>query len=233
MQIKLFHLPNSRSQRIIWLLEELQLEYEIIQCSMQNNDSGLKQLKALDSSAKFPTIQITQNNEFFILSETAAIMEYIIFSTKKLDSSKYFNEEYKNFYYWKNFSEATFLPDLVLKQVFHQLIIQSPFPLHIFPKIIKYAFDKAYLNPLLEQHIQKIDTHLAQYEYFAGNSFSIADLLLWFPISAYLSAQQSDLKFPHICSYLEKIKNRDSFKIALEKGQWSPSIFQEYWKASW
>lgn len=217
MQIKLFHLPNSRSQRVIWLLEELQLEYEIVYCSLQNNNLGLNQLKALDSSAKFPTIQCISNNEVFILSETAAIMEFLSFLTKKSYGSFTSHEAYRNFYYWKNFSEATFLPDLVLKQVFHQITVQSPFLLHLFPKILKYAFDKAYLNPLLEQHIQKIDTHLAKHEWFASQTFTLADILLWFPISAYFSATQQESKFPHIHSYLERISHRDAFKKGFRK----------------
>jgi glutathione S-transferase len=233
MKIKLFHLQNSRSQRVMWLLEELQLEYEIIQCSLQDNDFGLKQLKELSPSAKFPTIQIISENETFILNETSAIMEYLIYFTKKSNYSLVSNEDYKDFYYWKNFSEATFLPDLVLKQVFHQIITKSPFPLHFFPKVIKYTFDKLFLNPQLEQHIQKIDTHLANHKWFAGNTFTIADILLWFPISAYFSATQPELKYPHIHSYLEQINQLDSFQTALNKGNWSLTIFQKYWKSAW
>lgn len=237
MQIKLFHLANSRSQRVIWLLEELQLDYEIIQCTTQNDDLGLKQLKKLDPTAKFPTIQIINNNENFILSETAAIMEYLSHSTKQLESALFSNQEYKNYCYWKNFSEATFIPDLALKQVFHQIVTRTPFPLHLMPLIIKYAFDKAYLNAILQQHMEKIEAHLAQHKWFVGNTFTIADLLLCFPISAYFYKQQSDLKnylqFPHIAQYLQEIEHRDAFKMAMDKGNWSQSTFKNYWKSAW
>lgn len=233
MHIQLFHLPNSRSQRIIWLLEELQLEYEITQCAVHKNDVGLEQLKKLDITAKFPIVQITHQQEKFILKESIAIMEYLIFYSQNMNNNMQLHNHTHHYYYWKNFSEATVLPDLVLKHIFHQIMIQSPFLFRIVPKIIKYAFDQSYLNPMLKQHMQAMDLHLAQHQWFAGDQFTIADILLWFPILAYVATLDSCKKFPHIETYLENINQRPAFQKALDKGQWSQETFDDYWKSSW
>lgn len=233
MHIQLFHLPNSRSQRIIWLLEELKLEYEITLCTTHVKDLGFEQLKKLDITAKFPTVQITNQQEKFILKESTAIMEYLIFYSQNTNNNMQLHNHNHHYYYWKSFSEATLLPDLVLKQVFHQIMIQSPFLFRLVPKIIKYAFDQAYLNPVLKQHIQAIDLHLAKHHWFAGDQFTIADILLWFPILTYVATLESCNSFPHIEAYLENINQRPAFQKSLEKGQWSQKVFNDYWKSSW
>ena len=112
-------------------------------------------------------------------------------------------------------------------------MIQSPLLFRFVPKIIKYAFDQAYLNPILKQHMQAINLHLAKHQWLAGDQFTIADILLWFPILAYISTLDSCKNFPYIKTYLENINQRPAFQKALDKGQWSQETFNDYWKSSW
>jgi len=227
MQIRLFHLQNSRSQRIIWFLEELGLNYELIikyHSDVDENKNSPHQL------SKFPTIEIIEQGEISILAETSAILDYLSHLYPQLGQNNLLNQQLQNFYYWKNYCEATFIPDLVLKQIFHQIVQRTPFPIRFIPKLLKYGFDRGYLNQSLQRQMNMIDKHLEHHLWFAGDQFTIADILMWFPL---LACSQNDSQFKHIQRYLAQIENRPAFKNALIKGQWSASTFNAYWTIAW
>lgn len=227
MQIRLFHLQNSRSQRIIWFLEELGLNYELIikyHSDVDENKNSPHQL------SKFPTIEIIEQGEFSILAETSAILDYLSHLHPQLGQNNLLSQHLQNFYYWKNYCEATFIPDLVLKQIFHQIVQRTPFPIRFIPKLLKYGFDQGYLNQSLQRQMNMIDKHLEHHLWFAGDQFTIADILMWFPL---LACSQNYSQFKHIQRYLTQIENRPAFKNALIKGQWSASTFNTYWTIAW
>lgn len=227
MQIRLFHLQNSRSQRIIWFLEELGLNYELIikyHSDVDENKNSPHQL------SKFPTIEIIEQGEFSILAETLAILDYLSHLHPQLGQNNLLSQHLQNFYYWKNYCEATFIPDLVLKQIFHQIVQRTPLPIRFIPKLLKYGFDQGYLNQSLERQMNMIDKHLEDHLWFAGDQFTIADILMWFPL---LACSQNYSQFKHIQRYLIQIENRPAFKNALIKGQWSASTFNNYWTIAW
>ena len=227
MQIRLFHLQNSRSQRIIWFLEELGLNYELIikyHSDVDENKNSPHQL------SKFPTIEIIEKGEISILAETSAILDYLSHLHPQLGQNNLLSQHLQNFYYWKNYCEATFIPDLVLKQIFHQIAQRTPFPIRFVPKLLKYGFDQGYLNQSLQRQMNMIDKHLEHHLWFAGDQFTIADILMWFPL---LACSQNDSQFKHIQRYLAQIENRPAFKNALIKGQWSASTFNTYWTIAW
>lgn len=227
MQIRLFHLQNSRSQRIIWFLEELGLNYELIikyHSDVDENKNSPHQL------SKFPTIEIIEQGEFSILAETSAILDYLSHLHPQLGQNNLLSQHLRNFYYWKNYCEATFIPDLVLKQIFHQIVQRTPFPIRFVPKLLKYGFDQGYLNQSLQRQMSMIDKHLEDHLWFAEDQFTIADILMWFPL---LACSQNYSQFKHIQRYLAQIENRHAFKNALIRGQWSASTFNAYWTIAW
>ena len=235
MFIRLFHKTNSRSQRILWLLEELHLDYELIFCNDNPSDQTLKQVKHPHLLAKYPTVQIHDKDSSAVitLAETAAISEYFSYLSKELEISELNPEEVHLYYYWKNFAEATFMPDLALKQVFAAIVARTPFPVRFISRLFKFGFDQGYLNQTLKQHMQMIDEHLHRHSYVAGHQFSIADILLWFPLLACMQSNPVFESFQHIQRYLSDIQSRPAFQRALEKGQWSASTFQAYWSKAW
>lgn len=227
MQIRLFHLQNSRSQRIIWFLEELGVNYDLIIKYHSDVDENKNSPHKL---SKFPTIEIIEQGEISILAETSAILDYLSHLHPQLGQNNLLNQQLQNFYYWKNYCEATFIPDLVLKQIFHQIAQRTPFPIRFIPKLLKYGFDQGYLNQSLQRQMSMIDKHLEDHLWFAGDQFTIADILMWFPL---LACSQNYSQFKHIQRYLIQIENRPAFKNALIKGQWSASTFNAYWTIAW
>ena len=113
MHICLFHKTNSRSQRILWLLEELHLDYKVIYSDHPIPTQELEKLPSHPSSLKFPTVQIFHDDstESIVISETAAIADYLSHQLNALGISQLSRQEIQFYYYWKNFAEATFMPE--------------------------------------------------------------------------------------------------------------------------
>ncbi|WP_075382548.1 glutathione binding-like protein [Acinetobacter pittii] len=227
MQIRLFHLQNSRSQRIIWFLEELGLNYKL---TIKDHSGIDKDKNSPHQLSKFPTIEIIEQGKTSILAETSAILDYLSHLHPQLGPNSLLSQQLQNFYYWKNYSEATFIPDLVLKQIFHQIVKRTPFPVRFIPKFLKYGFDQGYLNQSLQRQMSMIDKHLEHHLWFAGDQFTTADILMWFPL---LACSPNYRQFKHIQRYLTQIENRPAFKNALIKGRWSASTFKAYWTTAW
>ena len=235
MHIRLFHKTNSRSQRILWLLEELKLDYELVFFDNNPSDQSLDQIRHPHRLAKFPTVQICENDDSDVitLAETAAIADYLSYLFNELGIAQLSHQEIQHFYYWKNFAEATLMPDLALKQVFATIVTSTPWPVRFVSQLLKLGFDRGYLNHTLHQHLQMMDQHLKDHSYVAGQQFTIADLLLWFPLLACTQSNPAFESLAHIQRYLLQIQSRPAFQRALEKGQWSASTFQSYWSKAW
>ena len=235
MQIRLFHKTNSRSQRIVWLLEELKLDYELVFCDNNPLDQNSAHIKHPHRLAKFPTVQICENDgsDVITLAETAAIADYFSYLCNDLGIAQLTHQEIQLYYYWKNFAEATLMPDLALKQIFAAIVARTPWAVRFVSQLLKLGFDRGYLNHTLHQHLQMIDEHLKNHSYVAGQQFTIADLLLWFPLLACTQSNPAFESLAHIQRYLLLIQSRPAFQRALEKGQWSAVEFQSYWSKAW
>lgn len=235
MHIRLFHKINSRSQRIVWLLEELKLDYELVVCDNDPSDQNLAHIKHPHRLAKFPTVQIYEadGSNVITLAETAAIADYLSYLFNDLGVDQLSHQEIQHFYYWKNFAEATLMPDLALKQIFAAIVARTPWAVRFVSQCLKFGFDRGYLNHSLKQHLQMMDEHFKHHTYVAGQQFTLADLLLWFPLLACTQSNPVFESLAHIQRYLLQIQSRPAFQDALKKGQWSASTFQSYWSKAW
>lgn len=216
----LHHLQNSRSQRIVWLFEELNLEYEIKFYTLES---------AKDSGMKFPTVDIIEAQQS--LTETSAIIEMICDGQEKFKVG-HGDQSFWTFCFYKNFSEASLMPNIALKQIFQQIKIQTPFPFRPITFAIQKAFNHGYLNPELNKQLEQIDQHLGKYSWIAGDVFTYADILIWFPLEAAQYAVPDFIRHEHIIRYLDCIKERSAYKSALSRGQWSSELFNKYWKVT-
>lgn len=215
MQISLFHLSNSRSQRIVWLFEELQLDYQL----------HLHQTSADGQISKYPTVHMQAH----IFTETSAIAEYFCQLKQQLLIPPD-HAEFWNFTFYKNFADASLMPNLALKQIFQQIVHRSPWLLRLIAYGFKWGFNRGYLNLELARQLTQLEQHLQNSAWLAGEQFSYADILLWFPLQAAMFASANTQQYPALQGYLNMIASRPAFQSACLKGQWSTQQFEQYWR---
>ncbi len=215
--IRLHHLENSRSQRILWLMEELGLDYEIIHYQRDPKTMlAPPALKAIHPLGKSPVI--TDENR--VVAESGAIIEYLIERYGKgrlkppADSPEL--DEYR---YWLHFAEGSLMPYLVMKLVFSK-VETGPVPFFIRPivKRISREVGKRFIEPNLLQIMQFIDQHLATNRWFAGDSLTGADIQMSFAMEALVSQPLQIQPYAHIRSYVQRMRDLPSYQRALEQG---------------
>lgn len=225
--ISIHHLTNSRSQRVIWLLEELGLKYNLIiheRCpKTRQAGESLYQVHAL---GKAPVLIDGEIN----LAESGAIFDYLVTSYGREALALTENSVEKiNYYYWKNFSEASLMPYLAMAQVFTRITQGTPFFFRPIIKLIFKKVNKGFLHKNLKSEMQMIEQHLSTHSFFAGDKFTAADILMEFMLSALSSRFFTQASHPHTSGYLLRIKERPAYIKAIKKGSWSEYEFNQYW----
>ncbi|CAO98123.1 glutathione S-transferase family protein [Erwinia tasmaniensis] len=213
--ITVHHLNNSRSQRVLWLLEELEVPYQIKRYQREASMLAPEALKKVHPLGKSPVI----TDDHRVVAESGAILEYLEAQYDPEHRLKLFDdEEILQSRYWLHYAEGSLMPLLVMKLIFSRMG-KAPVPWLLRP--IGSAFgkgvQKGYIDPQLANHRQFIEQHLASHEWFAGSRFSIADVQMSFPLQAF-SARGGAADSPAIQAWLEKVQQRAAWQRALEKG---------------
>ena len=213
--ITVHHLENSRSHRVLWLLEELSVPYQIKRYQREDTLLAPDSLKKIHPLGKSPVI--TDGNR--VIAESGAILEYL---QQKYDSEHLFaitdEDEQIQASYWLHYAEGSLMPLLVMKLVFGQLG-KKPVPWILRPAgvALSKGIQKAWLNKQLKLHGGVIEQHLSQHRYFAGSRFSIADVQMSFPLLA-LQVRGSLKEMPATARWLESMQQRAAWQRAIEQG---------------
>lgn len=214
--IILHHLNNSRSQRILWLLEELQVPYNI-KFYKRNPKTMLapKELKEIHPMGKSPVLEDGKIK----LAESGAIIEYIIKTYGKERFSPDDEGESLQALYWLHFSEGSLMPQLLLSLVFEKLKT-APLPFFVKPivKIIVKKVNQAFIGPEIKTRLDHINKHLKNNEWFAGKTLTGADFQMIFPLEAAKARGHVKDQYPFILSYIEKVQKRPTYQEAVKKG---------------
>lgn len=213
--ITVHHLNNSRSQRILWLLEELNLPYEVKRYERDKKTMlAPPELKKVHPLGKSPVI--TDGN--LTIAESGAIIQYLI---NKYDQGKLRPETEEgqlSMLYWLHYSEGSIMPPLLLSLIMNK-IETAPMPFFAKPiaKEIVSNVKKAFLGPQLETHLQFMEDELTKHTWFAGSEFSAADIMMSFAVEA-AKARGHLTKHPKLIAYLERIHAMPGYKKAIETG---------------
>ena len=211
------HLNNSRSQRVLWLLEELGVPYEI---KHYERDAvtmlAPESLRNVHPLGKSPVI--TDGN--VTVAESGAIIEYLV---EQYGQGKFApaagTPERLRYTYWMHFAEGSAMSPLLMKLVFDK-VASSPMPFFVKPiaKAISAKVLSSFVTPNIERQLDFMEAELGRSEWFAGKSFSAADIQMSFPIEA--AAQRAGLNAsrPKLMGYLKRIHGRPAYKKALERG---------------
>lgn len=207
------HLNNSRSQRVLWLLEELAVPYEIVKYERDPKTSlAPPELQKIHPLGKSPVV--TDNGH--TLAESAAILEYIVetYGNGRLAPAAG-SPEYRRYRYWMHYAEGSLMPFLLLRLITSR-IKKAPFPVRPIAKAIAGKVEAGFVGPNLTRHVEYIDAELAKNPYFAGPDFTVADIQMSFPMEAI--AQRVPNPPPRITDFVRRIHERPAFKKALDRG---------------
>ncbi|BFM49569.1 glutathione S-transferase [Marinomonas sp. THO17] len=214
--ITLHHLENSRSQRILWLLEELNLAYDIVEYKRDPETSAAPEsLKKVHPLGKAPVITDGENT----IAESGAIIEYLLDtydSEQRLRPAQ--GQALLDYRFWLHFAEGSLMPLLVMKLVMMK-VPKSPMPFFIKP-IAKALTDKVqqkFILPRLQPQLDFIEVTLGEREWFAGDAMSAADIQMSFPLQASSTRMNLD-QYPNIRRFLTAVEKQPSYQQALAKG---------------
>lgn len=213
--ITVHHLDNSRSQRVLFLLEELNVPYQIKRYERGSTMLAPEALKQVHPLGKSPVITDGER----VVAESGAILEYL---ESRYDSEGRLTlsdeEAQLQSCYWLHYAEGSLMPLLVMKLIFSRMG-KPPVPWLLRPvgNAFSKGIQKAWLNKQLKTHRNFIEQHLAEHEWFAGSRFSIADVQMSFPLLA-LNARGEGPHTPAIEAWLRKIQQRDAWQRAQAQG---------------
>lgn len=211
------HLNNSRSQRILWLLEELGLDYEIKKYERDAKTMlAPPELRAIHPLGKSPVIE----DGGTIVAESGAIIEYLIerYGKGRLIPAAGTPEKLR-YTYFLHYAEGSAMPPLLMKLVFDK-VETSPMPFFVKPiaKGIAQKVKKSYIMPQIVQHLKYQEAELATREWFAGDEFTAADIQISFVLEAASARGGLSEKYPKLDAFLKRIHARPAYKRALERG---------------
>ncbi|OYU89252.1 MAG: glutathione S-transferase [Bradyrhizobiaceae bacterium PARB1] len=209
------HLNNSRSQRVLWLLEELGVPYEIVRYQRQPNMLAPKELRAIHPLGKSPVITDNGNT----VAESGAIVEYIV---KAYGAGRLIPPDDKperlRYTYWLHYAEGSAMTPLLLKLIFGMLPKRAPFLIRPIANAISSKALASLVTPQLKQHMAFWESELGKSEWFAGNDFTAADIQMSFPLEAASARGGLDQSYPKAMAWLGKIHARPAYQRALEVG---------------
>lgn len=213
--ITVHHLNNSRSQRVLWLLEELGVEYRI-----QRYERDAKTmlappaLRAVHPLGKSPVI----TDEGRAIAESGAIIEYLV---ERYGQGRLIpppgTDERRRYTYWLHYAEGTLMPLMVMTLLFNR-IERAPWPVRPIARLISSQVRRGYLGPNIEANLNFLETELRKSTWFAGEELTAADVQMSFALEAAATRGGLDGRRPKLKAFLERVQMRPAYRRALEKG---------------
>src|SRR5258706_7872003 len=199
--ITIYHLSTSRSERIVWLAEELGLEYKLEVFPREPNGAAPQPVKALHAIGKAPVIRDGNT----VLAESGAIVEYIV---QRHGGGRLavppVAPDYARYVYWMHFAEGSLMSLMLIALVLSRVPEASLSPV------------KGRILERMKQMLAFVDAELASREYFVGPDFTAADVMMPFPFTTMRKFLEYDLApFANIRAYLERIESRPAYRKAM------------------
>ena len=215
--IVVHHLNNSRSQRVLWLLEELGLAYEVRRYQRDAKTMlAPPELRGVHPLGKSPVIQDGE----VTLAESGAILEYLVgrHGNGRLIPAAGTPERLR-YTYWMHFAEGSAMPPLLMKLVFDR-IEKAPMPFFVRPvaRAIARRARGSFVQPNIDRSLDFMEGELANSDWFAGAQFSAADVQMSFPLEAAQVRGGLDARCSRLMGFLARIHARPAYRRAIEKG---------------
>jgi glutathione S-transferase len=214
--ITVHHLDHSRSNRVLWLLEELELPYEI-KVYKRNSETLLAptELKDIHPLGKSPVLE----DGTIKIAESGAIIAYLLetYGQGRLQP-KPGSADWRNFQYFLHYAEGSLMPVLLLGLVFSRLS-KPPVPFVVRPvtRLIEIGMMQKLIGPQYKANFEFLDKELSSRPWFAGESFSAADIQMSYPLEAAAARGLTENK-ANIKKWIQTIQARPAYKRAVARG---------------
>ena len=215
--IVVHHLENSRSQRVLWLLEELGIPYEVKRYARDAQTMlAPPTLRAVHPLGKSPVV--TDDGQ--TVAESGAIVEYLVgrYGGGRLAPPEG-TPERQRYTYWMHYAEGSLMPPLLLKLVFDR-VEGAPMPFFVKPiaRSIAGRAKSSFIGPQIDLHLDFVEGELAKSTWFAGSELTAADIQMSFPLEAAAARGGLDARRPRTMAFLERVHTRPAYRRALERG---------------
>lgn len=217
-RLTVHHLDHSRSQRVLWLLEELEVPYEIRKYA---RDPATKrappELRKVHPLGKAPVVTLEDGT---VLAESGAILEALV--------DRYGNgrmrpepgtEAYQRHRFFMHYAEGSLMPPLLVRFIVGR-VRSAPLPFFVRPiaKGIAAKIDETFTDPELARHVAFLEGELEGRQWLVGDEPTVADVQMSYPLEALLARSGTSLPHPRISSLVERIHARPAYQRALERG---------------
>lgn len=202
MTIVVHHLENSRSQRVLWLLEELALPYQVRRYERDKRTMlAPPELKRIHPLGKSPVIE----DDGHVIAETGAIIEFLVEKAAGRLGAPAEREGALLYRHFLHYAEGSLMPPLLVNLVLARI-----------PLFGKAALRK--FKPMVDVHLDYVEAQLAQRPWFAGSEFTAADIMMSFPLEAAAARANARASRPHLSAWLDRIHARPAYQAALLAG---------------
>jgi glutathione S-transferase len=221
--ITVHHLETSRSQRVLWLLEELGVPYEL-KIYKRNPVTRLAppELKQIHPLGKSPVI----TDGDLVVAESGAILEYLVerYGAQAPGEAAHLTTqpgtpEHMQLRFWMHFAEGSLMNWLVMKLVFMTIPTQ-PMPFFVKPiaRELCKKVQKQLIDPNVNTSMAFIEDHLGKHAWFAGDRLTLADFQMSFAVCALMSRADDAQRCPNLSAYVKRMEARPAYQRALAKG---------------
>jgi glutathione S-transferase len=213
--IAVHHLENSRSHRVLWLLEELGVPYEMKRYKREPGGFAPEALKAVHPLGKSPVVV----DGDVVAAESGAILEYLIdaHGGGRLRPPSG-TDEHRRYVYWLHYAEGSVMPLLFLKLIVDRMAAGAPFLARPFVRGAADAVRARVIAPRLKLHLDYMESELAKAPWFAGAALTAADIQMSFPLEVAAGRAGLDASRPRLWDFLARIRERPAYKRAVERG---------------
>jgi glutathione S-transferase len=204
--IVVHHLENSRSQRILWMLEELGLPYEIKRYERDKETMlAPPELARVHPLGKSPVIEDITGEGSRVIAETGAIVEYLVEKADGRLGAPAHRDAALRYRFWLHYAEGSLMPPLVIKLILNRIPV-------VGGQVAKR------IQPMIDRHLDYVESELARRPWFAGDDMTAADVMMSFPLEAARNRGGLDTSRPATMAWLEKVHARPAYLAALVRG---------------
>jgi len=211
------HLNNSRSQRVLWLLEELGVPYEIVPHTRHpKTDFAPPEVRKLHPLGKLPIVV----DGDLVIAESGAVMEYLVetYGQGRMIPPPGSAERLR-YRYWMHYAEGSGMQPLLLKVIFDRIeAAKLPFYLKPMVRALSRGVKASFVEPQLKLHLDFLEAELARSEWFAGDELTAADLQMSFVVQAAAAYGGLDETRPRLMAFQQKIEARPAWARSVERG---------------